>query len=180
MLLCSNCNYLACKVCCGVIIPQSLFLTFRRGFSVSLVICHMSITNTVCITQFLHSFYIDELRILLLVCWYSQFNTVRLYQASVSRSNCASRSPSCNNSGSCDFLNMSSSKSQLLHKLTITQCRDWTDWVHRGGAMSTNTWVMVWPRDCQGFQNPQGSGVGYMRVRVGVGILYPHETLTPG
>ena len=35
-------------------------------------------------------------------------------------------------------------------------------------------------RDCQGFQNPQGSGVGYMRVRVRVGILYPHETLTPG
>ena len=33
-------------------------------------------------------------------------------------------------------------------------------------------------RDCQGFQNPQGSGVGYRRVRVGVGILYPHETLT--
>ena len=40
--------------------------------------------------------------------------------------------------------------------------------------------VVFVARDCQGFKNPQGSGVGYMRVRVGVGILYPHETLTPG
>ena len=33
-------------------------------------------------------------------------------------------------------------------------------------------------RDCQGFQKPQGSGVRVQEGRVGVGILYPHETLT--
>jgi hypothetical protein len=33
-------------------------------------------------------------------------------------------------------------------------------------------------REHQGFQNPQGSGVGYMRVRVRVGILYPCKILT--
>ena len=33
-------------------------------------------------------------------------------------------------------------------------------------------------RDCQGFQKPQGSGVRAQEGRVGVGILYPHETLT--
>ena len=33
-------------------------------------------------------------------------------------------------------------------------------------------------RDCQGFQKPQGSGVKVQEGRVGVGILYPHETLT--
>ena len=35
-----------------------------------------------------------------------------------------------------------------------------------------------WSRDCQGFQKPQGSGVRIQEGRVGVGILYPHETLT--
>jgi hypothetical protein len=33
-------------------------------------------------------------------------------------------------------------------------------------------------RDCQGFQNPWGSGVRVQEGRVGVRILYPHETLT--
>src|ERR1700678_3720514 len=33
-------------------------------------------------------------------------------------------------------------------------------------------------RDCQGYQKPQGSGVRVQEGRVGVGILYPHETLT--
>jgi hypothetical protein len=33
-------------------------------------------------------------------------------------------------------------------------------------------------REHQKFQNLQGSGVGYMRARVRVGILYPCKTLT--
>jgi hypothetical protein len=33
-------------------------------------------------------------------------------------------------------------------------------------------------RDCQGFQNPWGSGVWVQEGRVWVRILYPHETLT--
>jgi hypothetical protein len=33
-------------------------------------------------------------------------------------------------------------------------------------------------RDCQGFQNPWGYGVRVQEGRVGVRILYPHETLT--
>jgi hypothetical protein len=33
-------------------------------------------------------------------------------------------------------------------------------------------------RDCQGFQNPWGSGVRVQEGRVWVRILYPHETLT--
>ena len=33
-------------------------------------------------------------------------------------------------------------------------------------------------RDCQGFQKPQGSGVRVQEGRVGVKILYPHETFT--
>ena len=33
-------------------------------------------------------------------------------------------------------------------------------------------------RDCQGFQKPQRSGVRVQEGRVGIGILYPHETLT--
>src|ERR1700678_1063503 len=36
----------------------------------------------------------------------------------------------------------------------------------------------VLTRDCQGYQKPQGSGVRVQEGRVGVGILYPHETLT--
>ena len=37
---------------------------------------------------------------------------------------------------------------------------------------------LVFLRDCQGYQKPQGSGVRVQEGKVGVGILYPHETLT--
>jgi len=45
-------------------------------------------------------------------------------------------------------------------------------------SVSTVPAIFAVLRDYQGFQNPQGSGVGYMRVRVRVGISDPHKTLT--